>query len=98
MEMSLELTLPEPLPRRKCARIIKYIIYYMFTARGGTFADCDVVRQVMTHVPARHAGEAAAASALQRVDRENINLDTMKPAEDGSEDIILRLYESKKLR
>ena len=28
--------------------------------------------------------------------RENIILYTMKPAEDGSEDIILRLYESKK--
>ena len=30
------------------------------------------------------------------IDQANIILDTMKPAEDGSGDIILRLYESKK--
>ena len=30
------------------------------------------------------------------VDKENVILDTIKPAEDGSGDLILRLYESKK--
>ncbi len=30
------------------------------------------------------------------IEKDNIVLDTMKPAEDGSKDMILRLYESKK--
>lgn len=70
---------------------------YAFTAWEGGFADCDVVRQgyELNVKPAVTAGAGKRFSAVT-VDKENIILDTMKPAEDGSGDIILRLYEAKK--
>lgn len=40
-------------------------------------------------------GEAETFSAF-RTDAANVIIDTLKPAEDGSGDLILRLYESKK--
>ena len=41
------------------------------------------------------AGSTKTFRAVQ-VEKENVILDTLKPAEDGSGDLILRLYESKK--
>lgn len=70
---------------------------YGFTAWEGSFADCDVVRQgyEMNVKPPVTGGATETFSAVE-LDRENIILDTMKPAEDGSGDVILRLYEAKK--
>lgn len=70
---------------------------YAFTAWEGNFAECDVVRQgyELNVKPVVAAGAAETFSAVS-IDKENIILDTMKPAEDGSKDLILRLYESKK--
>ena len=70
---------------------------YGFTAWEGNFADSDVVRQgyELNIRPQITMGSTETFSAVQ-VEKENIILDTMKPAEDGSDDIILRLYESKK--
>lgn len=70
---------------------------YAFTAWEGSFADSDVVRQgyEVNVKPAVSAGAGKRFSAVT-VDKANVILDTMKPAEDGSGDIILRLYESKK--
>ena len=75
----------------------KHFFIYGFTAWEGAFADCDVVRQgyemnVTTPVMAGARERFSAAS----VDRDNVILESIKPAEDGSGDIILRLYESKK--
>ena len=42
-----------------------------------------------------HAGAAGNASLL-RVDAPNVIVETVKPAEDGSGDVIIRLYEAKK--
>lgn len=70
---------------------------YAFTAWEGSFADCDVVRQgyELNVKPPVTAGAVGRFSSLT-INRSNIILDTMKPAEDGSGDVILRLYESKK--
>ncbi len=70
---------------------------YAFTAWEGSFADCDVVRQgyELNVKPPVTAGSRKYFSAVA-IAKDNVILDTMKPAEDGSGDIILRLYESKK--
>ena len=70
---------------------------YGFTAWEGSFADSDVVRQgyELNVEPQVSHGRTERFSAVS-IDQENVILDTMKPAEDGSGDIVLRLYESKK--
>ncbi len=70
---------------------------YGFTAWEGSFADSDVVRQgyELNVKPEIYAGALETFSAAE-IDQANVILDTMKPAEDGSGDVILRLYESKK--
>ena len=95
---SLELTLlrAPSAPEMRADNKVHHFTY-AFTAWEGTFADCDVVRQGYDlNVPALVMPGSSSRFSLAEVDRENIILDTMKPAEDGSEDIILRLYESKK--
>lgn len=70
---------------------------YAFTAWEGSFAESDVVRQgYELNVKPVVAGGAVPTFSALNIDKENVILDTMKPAEDGSGDIILRLYESKK--
>lgn len=70
---------------------------YAFTAWEGGFMESDVVRQgyELNVQPVIGDGAVKTFSAAA-VDQANVILDTMKPAEDGSGDIILRLYESKK--
>ena len=70
---------------------------YALTAWEGTLADSDVVRQgyELNVKPVVSKGAVDRFSAVT-VDKANVILDTMKPAEDGSGDIVLRLYEAKK--
>ena len=70
---------------------------YAFTAWEGSFAQSDVVRQgyELNVKPQVSAGAVESFSGIN-INRENVILDTMKPAEDGSGDVILRLYEAKK--
>ncbi len=70
---------------------------YAFTAWEGDFTSSDVVKQAyeVNIKPAVVSGGAFDASYLS-VDNDNIIIDTVKLAEDGSGDIIVRLYESKK--
>ena len=70
---------------------------YAFTAWEGSFRDADVVRQgyELNVQPVVVPGKTERFSAVN-IDQENIILDTMKPAEDGSNDIVLRFYEAKK--
>lgn len=70
---------------------------YAFTAWEGDFMHSPVVREAYDlNVPMRVVkGQCAAFSAFG-VDRDNVFIDTVKPAEDGSGDIILRLYEAKR--
>ena len=73
---------------------------YSFTAWEGTFADCPVVREAYSlNVPLTVANGALIAGedfSAFSVDQPNVFIDTVKPAEDGSGDIILRLYEAKR--
>ena len=70
---------------------------YAFTAWEGSFADSDVVRQgyELNVKPVVTDGTADAFSLFD-VEKNNVILESVKLAEDGSGDLILRLYESKK--
>ena len=70
---------------------------YAFTAWEGSFMDSPVVREAYDlNVPLQVAAGACEPFSAFAVDKENVFIDTIKPAEDGSGDIILRLYEAKK--
>ena len=70
---------------------------YAFTAWEGSFADSDVVRQgyELNVKPVVTDGTADAFSLFD-VEKSNVILESVKLAEDGSGDLILRLYESRK--
>ena len=73
------------------------IFTYSFMVWNDSFLDSDVVREAYDlNCPVlTHAGAAGSASLL-RVDAPNVIVETVKPAEDGSGDVIIRLYEAKK--
>ncbi len=70
---------------------------YAFTAWEGDFVSSDVVKEAyaLNIKPTLVCGGALDASYLS-MDNDNIIIDTVKLAEDGSGDLIVRLYESKK--
>jgi len=75
----------------------RHVFTYAFTAWDGSFMDSPVVREAYDlNVPLMLAEGACDAFSAFSVDRENVFIDTVKPAEDGSGDIILRLYEAKR--
>ena len=70
---------------------------YAFTAWEGSFADSDVVRQgYELNVKPVVTNGTADAFSLFDVEKNNVILESVKLAEDGSGDLILRLYESRK--
>jgi alpha-mannosidase len=70
---------------------------YAFTAWEGPFADSPVVREAYAlNVPLKVASGSLNSFSAFSLDKANIFIDTVKPAEDGSGDVILRLYEAKK--
>jgi alpha-mannosidase len=71
---------------------------YAFYAWNGSFADSDVVREAYDlNCPVLVVPGAAGERSLFRVDAHNVIVETVKLAEDGSGDLILRLYESKRM-
>lgn len=70
---------------------------YGFTAWEGSFAQAPVVQQAAAFNDSvvTEAGSLDTFSAFS-TDAPNVLIDTVKPADDGSGDWILRLYESKK--
>lgn len=69
---------------------------YAFTAWEGDFMQSDVVAQgYEVNVPV-DVVEGALDMSFMSTDKDNIVIDTIKMAEDGSGDIIARIYESKK--
>lgn len=95
---SLELTLlraPSSPEMRADNRV--HTFTYAFTAWEGNFTESDVVRQgyELNVKPQMTAGAANSFSVVD-IEKKNVILDTMKPAEDGSNDVILRFYESAK--
>jgi alpha-mannosidase len=71
---------------------------YAFYAWNGSFAGSDVVREGYDlNVPALVAPGDAGTVSLFTVDAPNVIIETVKPAENGSPDIIVRLYEAKRM-
>ncbi len=94
---SLELTLltASAAPQMRADNRIHHFTY-AFTAWEGPFSECSVVRQGYELNVTPPVAPGRRDLSLLSIDRENIILDTLKPAEDGSGDLILRLYESMK--
>jgi len=68
---------------------------YAFTAWSGPLASSGLVRQgYELNVPALILPGDGGEKSLFALDADTIVIDTVKPAEDGSGDIIVRLYES----
>lgn len=71
---------------------------YAFHAWNGSFADCDLVRQGYDlNIPAVVAPGNGGSASLFDLDAPNVIIETVKPAEDRSSDIVVRLYESKRM-
>jgi len=70
---------------------------YAFTAWEGSFYGSPVVREgyELNVPPIVKKGNSETKSLLRITNCDNIIIDTVKPAEDGSGDVVLRLYESK---
>jgi len=71
---------------------------YAFYAWNGSFAESPVVREAYKlNCPVMPVSGAAGERSLFSIDARNVVIETVKPAEDGSKDIIVRLYESKRM-
>lgn len=75
----------------------KHTFTYAFTAWEGSFIDSPVVNEAYAlNVPMVVADGACEGFSAFGVDAPNVFIDTVKPAEDGSGDVVLRLYEAKR--
>jgi alpha-mannosidase len=73
----------------------KHTFTYALYAWNGNLADSGVVQQAYElNVPVQVVPGAGGDGSLFSLDAPNIILETVKPAEDGSGDVVLRLYES----
>jgi alpha-mannosidase len=63
---------------------------------AGSFAESNVVREAYElNVPVMAVPGAGGEGSLFSLNAANIVIEAVKPAEDGSGDVILRLYEAK---
>lgn len=70
---------------------------YAFTAWEGSFLESPVVQEACDlNVPVQTMVGCCEPFSAFSVNRANVLIDTVKPAEDESGDVILRLYETKK--
>ncbi len=68
---------------------------YAFYAWNGPMVASELVREAYAlNVPVRTAPGSAEATSLFGLDAGNVIIDTVKPAEDGSGDVIVRAYEA----
>ncbi|MCD6286280.1 MAG: alpha-mannosidase, partial [Anaerolineae bacterium] len=71
---------------------------YALYVWSGSFGECDVVFEGYDlNAPLRTAPGDAGTRSLFAVDAANVVIDTVKPAEDGSNDIVIRMYEAKRM-
>jgi alpha-mannosidase len=72
------------------------VFTYALYAWHGSLAQSEVVRQAYDlNVPLLVVPGAGGEGSLFHLDAANIVLEALKPADDGSADLVLRLYESK---
>jgi alpha-mannosidase len=70
---------------------------YAFYAWNGNFLKSKLVQEGYDlNTPLTLAAGAAGEASLFSLDAPNVIVETVKPAEDGSDDIVVRLYESKR--
>lgn len=70
---------------------------YAFYAWSGPLLDSALVQEAYDlNVPIMTASGAAGERSLWEVSAPNVVIETVKPAEDGSGDIVIRLYEAKR--
>ena len=75
----------------------KHEFTYAFLPWEGSFPESPVIQEAYDlNVPLQTAEGACEPFSAFEVNRANIFIDTVKPAEDGSGDMILRLYEAKR--
>ncbi len=68
---------------------------YSYYVWDGSFMNSGLVQQgYELNMPVTVAEGSAATTSLMSVDAKNVIIDTVKAAEDGSGDIIIRMYES----
>ncbi len=68
---------------------------YSFLCWNGPFKDSGVIRESYElNVPAAVVKGSAESASLFGVDADNVIIETVKPAEDGSGDVVIRLYEA----
>ncbi len=68
---------------------------YAFYCQKGSFTHSGIIQQAYElNVPVTTARGAAETASLLSLDAGNVIVETVKPAEDGSGDLVIRLYES----
>ena len=71
---------------------------YAFYAWNGSFGQSNVVREAYElNCPVKAMAGGAGTMSLFRVDAPDVVIETVKPAEDGSGDFVVRLYEAKRM-
>ena len=71
---------------------------YALYAWNGSLAESGVVQEAYElNIPCRAAPGAAGEMSLFSLDAPNVIIEAVKPAEDGSRDVIVRLYESMRM-
>jgi alpha-mannosidase len=71
---------------------------YAFYVWNGSFAESGVIQEGYDlNTPLPVVDGKAKPQSLFSVDKPNIIIETVKPAEDGSGDVIVRLYEAKRM-
>ena len=71
---------------------------YALYVWNGPFADSGVVREGYDlNVPVLTAPGDGGTASLFAVDADNVIIEAVKPAEDGSPDVVVRLYEAKRM-
>ena len=71
---------------------------YSVYAWNGSLADSGVVQESYDlNIPVRVLPGAGGEMSLFNLDAANVIIEAVKPAEDGSADVIVRLYESKRM-
>lgn len=72
------------------------IFTYALYPWAGSFGECNVVREAYElNVPVIVLPGAGGEGSLFSLNAPNIVIEAVKPAEDGSDDVIVRLYEAK---
>jgi alpha-mannosidase len=75
---------------------LQQVTYALYTWNG-SLAESGLVREAYDlNVPVMVAPGTAVEGSLFHLDADNIIIETVKPAEDGTPDLIMRLYEAKR--